>query len=114
MISIYVVLYLARYKWFKEELENDKVFTFFLTLFTIVPLVRIAGLIIGLEAVLNRINMYFFPLLIILVPKFMKCLKKYNHSGWFYTGMYLVGLAYMIFNLLLHDSCGVVPYIFWF
>lgn len=114
MIAIYTVLYLARYKWFKEELENDKSFTFFLTLFTIVPLIRIAGLIIGLEAVLNRINMYFFSLLIVLVPRFMKCLKKYNHNGWLYFGMYIAAFAYMILVYSIHDSCGVVPYIFWF
>lgn len=114
MITIYAVLYLARFKWFKKELENDTAFTFFLTLFTIVPLVRIAGLIIGLEAVLNRINMYFFFLLIVLVPKFMNCLKKYNHSGWLYAGMYIAALAYMILVYSIHDSCGVVPYVFWF
>ena len=114
MIAIYAVLYLARYKWFKEELEEDKSFSFFLTLFTIVPLVRIAGLIIGLEAVLNRINMYFFSLLIVLVPRFMKCLKKYNHYRWLYAGMYIAALAYMILVYSIHDSCGVVPYLFCF
>lgn len=114
MIAIYTVLYLARFKWFKNELEEDKSFTFFLTLFTLIPLVRIAGLIVGLEALLNRINMYFFYLLIILIPRFLQCLKKYNHSGWLYGLAYAGAFAYMVFNLVLHDACAVVPYIFWF
>ena len=114
MIAIYAVLYLARYKWFKDELENDKAFTYFLTLFTIVPLIRIAGLLIGIESLLNRLNMYFFFLLIILIPRFMKCLRKYNHRGWLYGLAYAGALAYMILNLTFHNSMQIAPYIFWF
>ena len=114
LITIYIFLYLARFKWFKKALEDDKAFTFFLTLFTIIPLLRIAGFIIGLEALLNRLNMYFFFLLIVLVPKFMSCLKRFNHSGWLYAIVYVGSLAYMILNLVFHDSMQVTPYIFWF
>ena len=114
MIAIYAVLYLARYKWFKEELENDKIFTYFLTLFTIIPLIRIAGLIIGLESLLNRINMYFFFLLIILVPRFLECLKRFNHQDWIYGLAYFGAFAYMILLYIFHDTCSVVPYEFWF
>lgn len=114
MIAIFITLYLARFKWFKDELEKDKYFTFFLSLFMIVPLIRIAGFIIGLESLLNRINMYFFYLLIILVPKFLNCFKKFNHYEWLVGLTYMAAFVYMILIYTVHDSCSVVPYIFWF
>ncbi len=114
IIAIFAVLYLARFKWFKDELENDKYYTFFLSLFLIVPLIRIAGFIVGLEALLNRINMYFFFLLIVLVPRFLSCYKKFNHSEWLVAMTYIAALVYMILIYTVHDSCSVTPYIFWF
>lgn len=114
MIAIFAVLYLARFKWFKDELENDKYYTFFLSLFLIVPLIRIAGFIVGLEALLNRINMYFFFLLIVLVPRFLSCFKNFNHNEWLVAMTYIGAIIYMILIYAVHDSCSVTPYIFWF
>lgn len=114
MVLIFLILYLARYKWFKNELNKDSYFNYFLSLFLIVPLIRIVGFILGLESLLNRINMYFFFLLIILVPRFLKCFKSYKFNNLLYSLTYIGAFAYMLLNYLLHDSCGVVPYIFWF
>lgn len=114
MIAIFAVLYLARFKWFKDELENDEYYTFFLSLFLIVPLIRIAGFIVGLEALLNRINMYFFFLLIVLVPRFLSCFKNFNHNEWLVAMTYIGAIIYMILIYAVHDSCSVTPYIFWF
>lgn len=114
MVLIYTIFYLAQHKWFRGDLEKDSNFDFFLNLFFVIPIIRIVGFILGIESLLNRINMYFFFTLIILIPRFLQCFKKFYFSKWLYFIVYVGALVYMILNYMIHDSCGVVPYIFWF
>ena len=84
-------------------------------IFMIVALICIVGSIAGIPQLLHRLNMYFFMILIVLIPLFVKGLK---HNKKLYIcaniGVYGVALAYMVYLYAIKNTCGVYPYKFMF
>lgn len=76
----------------KDE-ENDY---YFLKIFLFVPLLKIIGLFLNANALFNRIQIYFFVVLILLIPNCLEKLK--NKKKLYYFSMvlcYLISLVYM-------------------
>ena len=114
--AVFVVMYCCKFKLLKfEDEQEQKRYDFFLLIFMLVALIRIAGLITGIPQLLNRLNSYFFIILIVLIPLFVKDLK-YNKK--LYTlaniAVYAVAMGYMIYLYGVKNTCFVVPYSFMF
>lgn len=115
LIAMFVVMYIARFKLLKLEEKDKKIYDFFLWVFLFVPLFRVAGFIVNMPQLFNRLNMYFFMVLIVLIPLFVKGLN-YNKKLFMFANVavYIVALAFMIYLYAIKNSCGVYPFVFGF
>ena len=116
LIVVFMGVYLGRnflLKFYNEK--EDEGYNLFLNIYLFVPLIRIIGYVTNAQALFNRVSMYFFVSLIILIPQFVNGLKQnkrlYNGS---FIIVYGVALMYMIYLYAIQLSCGVVPYVFSF
>ena len=112
---IFIVLFALR-KYLKNLNEKEKtVYNFFLIVYMIVPLIRLAGFAMSAQNLLHRLNVWFFFSLIILVPMFIKGLnlsKKWNICVQCAT--FLGAFWYMYYFYAVQASNEVVPYLFCF
>ena len=115
IIAIFIVMYVSRIKLLKLDEHEQQVYDFFLLIFMIVPLVRIVGYITGMPELLNRLCMYPFMTLMVLIPLFVKGLE-FNRKLFILAnvGVCLVSMAYMYYLYAIELSCAVVPYVFCF
>ena len=113
LIGIFVVMYVARFKILKLEEKDKKLYDFFLWVFLFVALFRIAGFILNMPQLFNRLNMYFFMILIVLIPLFVKGLS-YNKRLFMVANVavYVVAVAYMVYLYGIKNTCGVCPFVF--
>lgn len=110
LISIFVIFALVKYKLSLNECEL-KQYDFALMIFIFVPLIRIAGYILNAQSLFNRVSMYPFIILIILIPLFLTGLKT-NKKMYLVADIliYVVSFGYMYYLYSIKLSCGVVPY----
>ena len=115
LIGMFVVMYVARFKILKLEEKDKKLYDFFLWVFLFVALFRIAGFILNMPQLFNRLNMYFFMILIVLIPLCVKGLS-YNKKLFVIANVtvYIVAIAFMIYLYAIKNSCGVYPFVFGF
>lgn len=116
LICVFVGLFIL-FRYQKNMLNDDKEqYNYFLNLFIFVPLIRIAGFICNMQALFNRLSMYYMAFLIVLIPLFVKNFPKQNKK-WkiiLNVGVYVVAIAYMYYLYAIKLSSGVVPYVFGF
>lgn len=115
LFVIFVSTYIYATKILKLERKTESRLYYFLLIFLMVPLIQTMGVLINLRAVFNRLSMYFFPSLIILVPECLKYLK--NNKKYYLTATIscvAVALIFMIYLYTIKQSCGVFPYQFCF
>jgi hypothetical protein len=115
LIGVFIVCWVGRYKILKFNKEKRDLYDYFLILFMFVPLIRIAGSILSAQALLNRLSMYFFMVLIVLIPLFVDGLK-YDKKLYKMANImvYIVAGGYMYYLYAIKVSCGVVPYLYGF
>ncbi len=115
LAAIFIVMYVAKYKWLKLYERESRLYDFFLLIYMFVPLFRMAGFIIHMPQLFNRLNMYFFTSLLILIPLFVKGLK---HNKKLYIAanimVYVIAGGFMIYLYAAKNTCGVCPFIFGF
>jgi len=113
LIIIYFIFFIGRYKILKLSEQQKIVYDYFLLVFLMVPLTRIVGFIVQIPELLNRVSMYFFISLIILIPLFIEGLR-YNKKLFIAANVmvYIVAFGYMYYLYAIKLSCGVVPYKF--
>ena len=115
IIAMFVIMYVARFKLLKLEEGEKKIYDFFLMIFMLMPLLRIVGYITDMPELLNRLCMYPFMVLIVLIPLFVKGLKFNNNLHKVGNiGVYIIALLYMYYLYAIELSCQVVPYVFCF
>ena len=112
LVAIFVVMWAAKIKILKFNEKQSRMFDLFLLMYMFVPLIRIAGLIVSMQALFNRVSMYFFLSLIVLIPLFVEGLR---HNRRYYNAcnilVYIVAFGYMYYIYAIELTCGVVPYI---
>lgn len=115
VLLVFITMYFAKYKLLKFETKEKQNYEFFLMTFMVVALFRIVGTVADIPQLLNRLNMYFFMILIVLIPLFVKGLK-HNKKLYFCAnvGVYVVAFAYMFYLYAIKNTCGVYPYEFMF
>ncbi|MBR6778572.1 MAG: EpsG family protein [Clostridia bacterium] len=108
---IFIVLLLAR-KYLTELNEQEKKhYDFYLIVYLFVPLIRLAGFVLKAQSLLNRLNVYFFFALIILLPMFLKGFKLNKNFKFIAVGAsYIIILCYMYYFYAIQDPNGVVPF----
>ncbi len=113
LVAIFIFLYILRNKVLVfENNKEERLYDFALFTFMIVPLIRIIGFLSNTQALLNRLSMYFFPILILLIPLFLKSFKVNKKLSVLTTmAIYLGAGLYMYYLYAIKFSCGVVPYI---
>ncbi len=113
LIGMFAVMYVSRFKLLKFEEQDKKLYDFFLWIFLFVALFRIAGFIVNMPQLFNRLNMYFFTILIVLIPLFVKGLS-YNKKLFMVANVavYVVAVAYMVYLYGIKNTCGVCPFVF--
>lgn len=113
LIGMFGVMYIARFKLLKWEEKDKKIYDFFLWIFLFVPLFRVAGFIVNMPQLFNRLNMYFFMVLIVLIPLFVKGLS-YNKKLFITANVavYIIAVAYMVYLYGIKNTCGVCPFVF--
>ena len=112
LILLFFILYLAKFKFLQLNNKQKEQYDFFIMIFIFVPMIRIAGFILNAQALFNRLSMYFFMILIVLVPLFVQGVK-YNQKRYYATliMIYIVAFGYMYYLYAIKLSCGVVPYV---
>ena len=111
LILIFIVFFVMK-KWLKFTKAQIVQYDFLLLIFLFVPLIRIAGFILNAQALFNRLSMYFFMILILLIPLFVEGLKFNKKIYKIATYMvYVVSFGYMYYLYAIKLSCGVVPYV---
>lgn len=115
LIALFIVLWIAKFKLLKLDENEMKIYDFFLLIFLFVPLFRIAGIIVRMPELFNRLNMNFFIALLVLIPLFVKGLK-FNKKLFIAANIsvYVVAFVYMYYLYAIKLSCEVVPYAFCF
>lgn len=115
LIALFFVLWIAKFKLLKLDENEMKLYDFFLLIFLFVPLFRIAGIIVRMPELFNRLNMNFFIALLVLIPLFVKGLK-FNKKLFIAANIsvYVVAFVYMYYLYAIKLSCEVVPYAFCF
>lgn len=113
LCCVFVALYIARFKFLHLNQEKQEQYDYFLMIFTIVPMIRIAGFLLNAQALLNRLSMYFFMILIVLIPLFVEGLKD-NRKLYIVSMImvYTIAFGYMYYLYVVKLSCGVYPYKF--
>ncbi len=116
LILLFGILFVGFKKFLKLNEKNSENFGFLINIYLIVPLIRIAGFICNMQALFNRVSMYFFVALIILIPLFLAGIevKTKKMQIVLHSMAYLIGTAYMIYLYAIKISCGAVPYVFGF
>ena len=110
LLFVFIVFYfMRRYLILNEKKLNY--YDFSLMIFLFVPLIRLAGFILNAQALFNRLSMYFFMVLIVLIPLFLEGLK-YNKKIYMSSTLmvYVISFGYMYYLYAVKLSCGVVPY----
>ncbi len=114
LILLFVFLYVFKNK-LKLDERDKEFYNFYLLIFMVVPLFRIVGFIANMPQLLNRLSMYFFVVLIVLIPLFVKGLQ---HNKKLYVlanvMVYVVAIAYMIYLYAIKNTCGIYPFAFGF
>ena len=115
LLAVFMVLLIVRFKWLKLEDKDKQIYDFFLWLYMLVPMFRIAGMIIKMPQLLHRLNVYFFVSLVILIPLFIKGLN-YNKKLYVVLNVstYVVIVLYMVYLYAIKNTCGVYPFVFGF
>ena len=67
---VFVFMWSGRTRVLKLNKTNQELYDVFLLIYMIVPITRIMGWIVNMQALFNRVSMYFFTSLIILIPYF--------------------------------------------
>lgn len=111
LIAIFLIFVVARNTILNLTIDERQKYDYYLMIFMLVPLIRIAGFMLNAQELFQRLSMYFFPILIVLIPQFVKGLKF--NLNLYYTaniGVYVVAAGYMYYLYAIKQSCGVVPY----
>ena len=114
LITLFCVLYFVKNR-LKLDAKDKELYDFYLLIFMVVPLFRIVGFIANMPQLLTRLSIYFFVVLIVLIPLFVKGLK--NNKKLFVVAnvmVYVVAIAYMVYLYAIKNTCGVCPYVFCF
>lgn len=112
LIAMYAAFFIAQKKFKEYDKQEDDKYNMFLNLYLVVPLIRVAGFITKMQALFNRISMYFFISLIILIPMFVERVAGKNKKLYsiLLALVVCVGLAFMYFLHVMKGSCGIVPF----
>lgn len=114
LLLIFITFYVGIKKAFILDKSNTEKFNMLLLIYYCVPLIRILGLVCNAQALFNRLSMYFFVVLIVLIPLFVKGIltRLKNFKLLAQVGVYAIGTLYMIYLYAIKLSCGVVPFAF--
>ena len=111
LIGMFLVFWLVKNKFLRFNAKNEDLYDFCLMIFVFVPLIRILGFIINAQTLFQRVSMYYFVILTILIPLFVKGLH-YNKKVFKVANImvYVISFGYMYYLYSIKLSCGVVPY----
>lgn len=111
LIGMFLVFWLVKNKFLRFNAKNEDLYDFCLMIFVFVPLIRIFGFIINAQTLFQRVSMYYFVILTILIPLFVKGLH-YNKKVFKVANImvYVISFGYMYYLYSIKLSCGVVPY----
>lgn len=116
MYTIALVLIFIGFYIFKNKLklndEQRKKYDYFLLMFLMVPLIRIVGMSLNYQALVNRLTMYFFFSLLILIPSFAEGTRGTKYHKFIVPTIYIVAGGYMYYLYAIKLASGVVPYKF--
>lgn len=108
---IFIVFYLFKNKLHFSQ-EQRKKFDFFLLVFLMVPLIRIVGMSLSYQALVNRFTLYFFISLIILIPSFAEGTRGTKYYKFVVPAVYVIASGYMTYLYAIKLASGVIPYKF--
>lgn len=101
---------------FKNKLnlndEQRKKYDLFLLMFLMVPLIRILGMALYYQALVNRLTLYFFFSLLILIPLFVEGTRGTKYHKFIVPAVYIVAGGYMYYLLAIKMASGVALYKF--
>lgn len=112
IIVVYVILYLGRSKVLQLD-EKKELYDYFLLINLFVPLIRISGFIANVQALFNRVSVYFFVSYLFIIPMFVEAVR-YDKKLYVACNImvYIIAAGYMSYLYAVKFSCGVVPYLF--
>ncbi|NCB48035.1 MAG: EpsG family protein [Clostridia bacterium] len=108
---IFGVLYIFRNR-LKLDKSQTKQYDFLLLMFLMVPLIRIFGMALSYQTLVNRFTLYFFISLIILIPLFAQGTKGTKYYKFVVPAVYVIASGYMYYLYAVKLSCGVASYEF--
>jgi len=108
---IFVVLFVFKNR-LKLSESQRKQYSFFLLMFLMVPLIRIVGMELNYQTLVNRFTLYFFISLIILIPLFAQGTKGTKYYKFVVPAVYIIASGYMYYLYTIKLASGVVPYRF--
>ena len=113
LISVFVIMFIGKTKVLKLSDNNKKVYDYFVDIFMFVAIFRIVGFFADMPELFNRLNMYFFLVLIVLIPMFIEGLKE-NKKLYIIANIsvYIIAVIFMWYLYSVKLSCDVVPYVF--
>lgn len=86
---------------------------FYITLYFLVPVVHFSGCVINAQALMNRLSMYFFVFLIIIIPNTLKYLNAKLKTPYVFSTI-IISSIYMLILYIIKNICTVYPYQFCF
>lgn len=114
LFVVFVVMFLLKNK--RNRVAENRTDDFFLQLFLIVVLIRLCGCVLNLPSLFQRMTLYYFFALILLLPDYINYCLQYvkNSRAKIVLNIALVGLyfGYMFLLYSVKQTCGVVPYQF--
>lgn len=113
LIAIFVIMFIGKSKILKFSDNNKAIYDYFVDIFMFVAMFRIIGYFANMPELFNRLNMYFFLSLLILIPMFVEGLKQ-NRKVYIIANIsvYIIAILFMWYLYSVKLSCGVVPYVF--
>lgn len=111
IMVVYVILYLGRSKVLRLG-EKKELYDYLLLINLFVPLIRICGFIANIQALFNRVSMYFFISYLFIIPMFVESVR-YDKKLYIACSImvYIIASGYMFYLYAVKLSCGVVPYV---
>ena len=112
LLFVFVLLFYAKKHLITSD--NKKENSLYLSLFFVVPLVRMLGAYIMYPSLAQRVTPYFFFSILILVPTYLQAIKRYDYKYYRIArnGVIILALVYMFFLYAVKVSNGVMPYEF--
>lgn len=112
MMGVVLLFYMLKDKVkknFNEQQYNN--YEFFLMMFYISVCIRVFATFSGIFSIVNRLSIYFFFSIIMLLPYCIK-LVDINYRKIVYVGVIILGFAYTTISACLRGTNGIYPYMF--